>query len=119
MRTPNATLRARGLDTTHVYLFRDRALLALREARNAAWRAECCFDDAAQTLIDGGPFAEACALQWVEMAFRWLDTARWSRKRAKAEALMAVRGTPLDCWSAERRRAHRLEREARFAAWAS
>ena len=112
MATPIATLRNRGLDTMHVYHFRDRAHLALRSMNNAAFHAECCFDSAAQDLIDGGPHAEAAASQWLDLAFRWLESAHASRRQAKADALMAVRGTPIEYWTAERRRGHRIEREA-------
>jgi hypothetical protein len=44
-----------------------------------------------------------------------IESLRWLRKQIKADALMAVRGTPIEYWSAARRRAHRLEREAWLA----
>lgn len=110
--TPLATLRARGIETAHTYHFRDRALGALRDAHAALWQVEFAFEDAARYLSEGD---ETSALHYFERALEQIERVRNLRKQAKADALMAVRGTPLEYWSAARRRGHRIEREAWIA----
>jgi hypothetical protein len=110
--SPTATLRARGIEPMHTYHFRDRARLGIRDARSAVWDVEFNFDDAARYLSEGD---EAQAWHYLERALAKIESLRWLRKQIKADALMAVRGTPIEYWTAARRREHRLEREAWLA----
>jgi hypothetical protein len=98
MRTPTSKLRERGIDTFWAATWRDKAQGHLRDASDAANRAEYHFELAARELLEGGKWAERLASDYLDLAFRTLDWARWLRKQAKADALMAVRGRPLDSW---------------------
>ncbi len=110
--TPTATLRARGIEPMHAYHFRDRARASINDARRALWQVDFNFDDAARYLSEGD---EEQAFYYFERALAQIESLRWIRRQIKADALMAVRGTPIEYWSAERRRGHRLEREAWIA----
>lgn len=117
MRTSDAAIRARGIDSNFTALLRERALGHLRDAQEAERSAERYFEEAAAQLADDR--YPKLAEDWLDLAFRVVERARGSRRAAKAAALLATRGTWLDCWTAERRRAHRLETEARWAKWMS
>jgi hypothetical protein len=108
-------IRARGIDLMFSRVMRGVAQGHLRDAQQAADRAEWHFDLAARELQEAGPHAERLALEWFDLAMRGIESARFYRTLAKGDLLLATRGTPLDCWSAEHRRAHRLEREAWIA----
>src|SRR4051812_29503465 len=85
--TPHAYMQARGIDTSWTALHRNRAHVDLAAAREAAWHADWCFEDVARYLLDGGPFAERMASYYLDSAFRWLESARASRRNAKESAL--------------------------------
>lgn len=106
---PTAGLHARGLDTFWIAVHRNSARSALAEARGAMTRAADRFETALHWQAQG---EDKLAAEWIDLAFRTLEAGRYDLRRAKEAALLAVRGTPLEAWTAAKRRAHREEREA-------
>ena len=108
--TPFTQIRARGIDTFWTATHRREAQDRLAYARESTWRAEWHFELAARELTEGGKYSERLACDWIDLAFRGIESAKADRRRAKEAALLATRGTPLDGWvgktagRAERRR---------------
>jgi hypothetical protein len=108
--TPITQMRARGIDTFWTATHRREAQDRLAYARESTWRAEWYFDIAARELEERGKYCERLASDYIDLAFRCIESARADRRRAKEAALLATRGTPLEAWvgktagRAERRR---------------
>jgi len=86
-------MRARGIDSFWTSTHREKAQGWLNDARRALWNAEFYFDEAARELRDFERFAHC-----LDMAFRYLEQARWYRMTAKGAALLATRGRELCYW---------------------
>jgi hypothetical protein len=98
---PSGPLHARGLETYWIAMQRAEAQRHLSEARSSAFRAEWHFETALAALTQHG---ERSACEWLDIAFRSLESAAASRRYAKGATLMAVRGRFLDSWNAKRNR---------------